>query len=178
MDTPPIPLPVQPLNYEPPQHNSWTVLVRLLGCSGLLLGAMTVLEASLPYFRTISWSGQDMPMSIAWLAATGVSLLASTAGIGVIVASAQFLRRIDNSVLMQVSMIALACLSILKGALSAVQTSFALRSSFSMTKSELLGYVASILLRGIHLALLPLLIALVVKVGRKDARYRAVFIRI
>jgi hypothetical protein len=172
---PPIPIPVQPLNYEPPQQGPWTVLVRLLGLTGLLLGALTIMETSFPFIEGFGWGGSGLAMRLATFAVAGVALLAGTVAIAVIVASVQLLRRIDASMLMQVSMIALACLSLLKGVLGAIQMMAAMNAFSSMSKVQFMGYVASNLLYGIHTTLLPLLIALVVRLGMKDGSYQAAF---
>ena len=172
---PPMPLPVQPLNYEAPQYNSWTMIVRLLGIIGLFLGVFTIVDAILPFAWGTSWGRMGSSMWVVWLAAAGVGLVAGTAGIVMIVASAQFLRRIDGSVLMQVSMVALVCLGILRGALWTVLVYLSMSTSAGTSKVHMMASMASNMLYGLHTALLPLLVTLVVGIGKKDVMYQAVF---
>ncbi len=174
MDTPPpIPLQVQPLAYETPAYSPWGKIVKAIAILGLLQGCCTMLAT---LSSGMSGSGM-MRGGPAYVIGAACLLLASgAAGLAMLVAAIMMMQRANATTPMLVSALTIAAAKILLAIMSIIFMAIQLAPR-GMGGSSYLGYMAYTLFSGAQGALLPVMIATLVMIGRNEEGYRRVFLR-
>ena len=173
MDTPPpIPLQVQPLAYETPAYSPWGKIVKAIATLGLLQGCCTIL---ITLSSAMSGSGM-MRAGPGYMVAVACALLASgAAGLAMLVAAIMMMQRANATTPMLVSALAIAGAKILLAIINIIV--MAMQIAPRGMGSPYLSYLAYPLFSGAQGALLPVMIAALVMIGRNEEGYRRVFLR-
>lgn len=160
----PIPMPVEPLTYETPGQNEWRPIIRALGIIGVVSASLTFVEAALPFLSGLN-SPAPSPKWVADVFVRAVYVLDGLAAVGMLVASVQFLRRVDANMLMLASATTIVWLTALRSIGHCIQIMTIMSSSGGVTIWW--GSLATNFLFGIHLAILPAAIVMVVRGNAK-----------